>query len=96
MNSLYEGIPMTILEALSYSMPIITTDVGGISEVVSFEYDSEKTDGSAESIVEAINKIMRNYYFYSSNAFKKSLNYDYRIVNKKIFEIINQYLKWEI
>lgn len=96
MNSLHEGIPMTILEALSYSMPIITTDVGGISEVVSFEYDSEKTDGSAESIVEAINKIMRNYYFYSSNAFKKSLNYDYRIVNKKIFEIINQYLKWEI
>lgn len=94
MNSLHEGIPMTILEALSYSLPVITTDVGGIAEVLNFGYDSEKTDGTAKSIVAAVNKVMSNYDFYSDNAFKKSLNYDYRVVNKKIFGIINQYLKW--
>lgn len=29
MNSTFEGIPMTILEAISQGLPVITTDVGG-------------------------------------------------------------------
>ena len=34
MNSTFEGIPMTILEAISQGLPVITTDVGGIKEVL--------------------------------------------------------------
>jgi glycosyltransferase involved in cell wall biosynthesis len=29
-----EGIPVTIMEALSFSIPIIATNVGGVSEIV--------------------------------------------------------------
>ena len=32
--SYYEGLPTSILEAMSYAMPVITTPVGGIPEVV--------------------------------------------------------------
>ena len=32
--SRYEGIPYVILEAMKASVPIITTDVGGINEVI--------------------------------------------------------------
>lgn len=32
--SYYEGIPLSILEAMSYHMPIIATNVGGIPEIV--------------------------------------------------------------
>ncbi|MDP4184165.1 MAG: glycosyltransferase family 4 protein [Bacteroidota bacterium] len=32
--SYYEGMPMSILEAMSYGLSIIATDVGGISEIV--------------------------------------------------------------
>lgn len=94
MNSLHEGIPMTILEAMSMSLPIITTDVGGIGEVVQYGIDAEKTDGTPENIIKAIKKIMENYNEYSMNAYNHSTQFDYRKVNKKIFDQLNRYLEW--
>ena len=78
----------------SMSLPIITTDVGGIGEVVQYSIDAEKTDGTPESIITAIKKIMSNYNEYSKNAYNRSKQFDYRKVNKKIFEQLNLYLKW--
>jgi len=34
LSSIAEGIPMTVLEAMATSLPIISTDVGGLSELV--------------------------------------------------------------
>ena len=34
-----EGIPVSIMEAISFSIPIIATDVGGVSEIVTEETD---------------------------------------------------------
>lgn len=95
MNSTFEGIPMIILEAISCGLPVITTDVGGIKEVLTYGQDSEVTDGSIGRIWRAMDLICANYDEYAKNAYEKSLQFDYRKVNGKIFDILNESLNWE-
>lgn len=91
MNSGFEGLPMTILEAQSLGLPVVTTDVGGIGEAVHYGDDAEKTDGTPDSIVEAIQRIESNYERYSLNALANAKRFDYREVNAPIYEALSQY-----
>lgn len=51
-----EGLPISILEALSYGCPIISTPVGGIEEVVHNDENGKiVTPGNKNEIYEAIN-----------------------------------------
>ncbi|MBU1616093.1 glycosyltransferase, partial [bacterium] len=34
LSSLFEGLPRAIMEAMSASLPVVATDVGGVSELV--------------------------------------------------------------
>lgn len=95
MNSTFEGIPMTILEALGCGLPVITTDVGGIREVLTYGQDSEVTDGRAEQIHAAMDRICAEYERYCREAYQKSLQFDYKAVNQKVFQTLNDSLHWE-
>lgn len=88
MNSQFEGKPMTIIEALSYGMPIVTTPVGGIAELVINHHNSEYTDGTSQSISDAICTIASNYTYYSNNAFEAAKDYDYQKVNAEIWDFL--------
>ena len=94
MNSTFEGIPMTILEAISLGLPVITTDVGGIKEVLTYGRDAEVTDGTVEKIHTAMDRILMDYEAYAEAAYRKSLQFDYRKVNRKVFDVINGKLNW--
>lgn len=91
MNSVFEGVPMTILEALSLGIPVISTNVGGIGDVLHFGQDSEETDGTAEGIRAAVRRIARNYPCYAANAFENARAYDYRQVNTRVYELLCGY-----
>ena len=52
--SFNEGLPISILEAMSYKMPIISTPVGGIPEVVDESNGIIVTPGKDEEIYSAI------------------------------------------
>lgn len=93
MNSAFEGVPMTILEALSFGLPVVTTDVGGIGETVAFGRDAEKTDGTAPSIEAAVRKIAGNYAAYAEAAHAHAQEYDYRTANEAVLQGLRQYWK---
>lgn len=93
MNSVFEGVPMTILEAISFGLPVISTRVGGIGDVLHFGQDSEETDGTAGEIRAAVARIEKSYDGYSRNAYENSKAFDYRQINRTIYELLCNYWK---
>lgn len=58
-----EGLPMSIMEALSFDIPVLATDVGGVGEIVGEEHGSGAlvaVDASIEVVVEALSALLEN------------------------------------
>lgn len=56
--SYFEGLPMSIIEAMSYGLPVVSTEVGGIPEIVIQDYNGmvhKPTD--LEGMKNSINKL---------------------------------------
>ena len=84
MNSSIEGKPMTIIEGLKEGLPIITTDVGGIADMVDCNC-AYFTNGSACSINDGIQTILSDYCTFSECAYENAKKYDYLNVNECIY-----------
>ncbi len=68
--SLTEGVPVSIMEAISSSIPVIATDVGETSEIVNSETGTlVKSDFSQEEFNEAVDYILNNNYTLSKSCF---------------------------
>ncbi len=55
----HEGLPVTIIEALSCSVPVVASNVGGIPEVLSLEYGFS-VENNIESLVQTIQDTLSN------------------------------------
>ena len=95
--SRYEGLPMVILEAMSNKLPVISTQVGGISELIIDKFNgilinSDDVVGLSNSIIELLSN--KNLYdFISKNAYE-IINKEYNISDytKKILNLYKQLL----
>lgn len=78
----YEGLPMVILEAMSFGKPVVASKVGGISEVVEDDVNGYTVANEAKCFSEKIEYILESenvYKSFSENAllrFNKDLTVD--------------------
>ena len=78
--SYYEGLPISILEAMAYQLPIISTNVGGIPQIVkNFENGFLIQPGNQKELIDSLR------YFISDR--DKLITF-----GKKSEELINNYL----
>ncbi|MEM7666571.1 MAG: glycosyltransferase [Pseudomonadota bacterium] len=65
--SLYEGMPLTLLEAMASGLPIVATDVPGNRELIEDGSNGIKAPlGDADAIARAISEILGNADLYST------------------------------
>ncbi len=89
-----EGLPFVILEAMSYGLPVIANDVGGIKEVINNYHNGVIiSNNDFKSILKSINNLKSNketYKFISKNA-RESIKQEYNTVKmfNKLLEYIN-------
>lgn len=54
----YEGLPMTIIEAMSFGKPVVASNVGGISEIVRDDMNGYTVENLATAFCEKISYIL--------------------------------------
>lgn len=72
LSSDYEGLPMVILEAMSFGKPVVASNVGGISEIVRNDINGYTIENNAQLFAEKIQCLLENrdvYSKFSQNAF---------------------------
>jgi glycosyltransferase involved in cell wall biosynthesis len=61
----YEGLPMVIIEAMSCGVPVVASDVGGVSEIVRNDINGYTLPNRAELFAEKIEEILSNDDLYA-------------------------------
>jgi glycosyltransferase involved in cell wall biosynthesis len=92
--SLYENMPCVILEALCCGLPVITSNVGGIPEVINENNGIVISVYEKEALQKAMIDLYNNYHKYnkekiSSDAIAK---FSYETIGKKIQDIYKEVL----
>ena len=75
----YEGLPMVIIEAMSFGKPIVASDVGGISEIVRNDINGYTLPNKPELFAQKIDRILTDSNLYAQMS-QNSLN----IFNKEL------------
>ena len=67
-----EGLPVSIMEAISFGIPVLATDVGGVSEIVKNNFNGMLLDVDCDN--RDIAAAIKNYYFSDENEKKSKRN----------------------
>jgi glycosyltransferase involved in cell wall biosynthesis len=70
----YEGLPIVILEAMSFGKPIVASNVGGVSEIVINDENGYTVENIPEAFASKIQYILENkdiYKRFSENSLKR-------------------------
>jgi glycosyltransferase involved in cell wall biosynthesis len=94
--SYHEGLPVSILEAMAYELPVISTNVGGIPEVVIHNQNGLiVSPGSINELAKSIEKLVTDHELRAAFGQKsKSLvsKHDIHMVSDKLQQIYREVL----
>lgn len=96
LSSYHEGLPNSLMEAMAMGLPIITTDVGGVRQLVKEGYSGIIIPAkSTEDIIISIEKYLSDSSLaklYSQNAYNYLYNnFKQEVVAAELIEIYNKY-----
>ena len=86
----YEGLPMVIIEAMSFGKPVVASNVGGVSEIVGNGKNGYTLDNKAELFAEKIRYILSDEMRYKVFSAKSLEMFNTRLT---IENMVNGYLK---
>ena len=86
----YEGLPMTIIEAMSVAKPVVASNVGGISEIVRYGINGYCLENNAELFAEKIVEILENENLFEKMSQKSKQTFEEILTVEKM---VKQYLK---
>ncbi len=90
LTSNYEGLPMTILEAMSYSKPVVASAVGGISEIVRNDVNGYTLENREELFTEKIRCILEDEELYKSMSESSLQIFNEHLTGDKVVEGYNK------
>lgn len=86
LSSNYENMPVVILEALSCGLPIVSTDVGGIKEMIDETCGILVTPHDTEKLADAMQTMISNYQSYDINSLRD------KVLRKYSYEAVGRFL----
>lgn len=88
MFSRFENLPCVVLEALCCGLPVISTRVGGIAEVIDDRNGLLVNNGDVEGLANAMKKMIDNYAVYNRSqiAEEATKKFSYAVVGAKYNE----------
>lgn len=97
LTSRYEGMPMGVLEAISYGLPCLVTPGTNMADIIVKSNAGWSTPFSsvdiANAIINAIKDLSKEAYIYRKNAFELSKDYSWKEIGKQSEGIFKKVLK---
>ena len=93
MSSAYEGLPLAVLEAMAASLPIVSTDVGGVRDIVN-ENGILTENGDCFQLYEAMYDLMEHpdkRLKMGQNSFIDVQQYDSSVIAEKYVDLYCKY-----
>lgn len=92
--SLQEGLPRAMIEAMSYGLPCIGTDVAGIPELLSSESIYRRRDNMPKSIASLLERFSKDIMLEQASAnFNSAKNYSADILNARRTNFLETYVQ---
>ncbi|MEJ2250841.1 MAG: glycosyltransferase family 4 protein, partial [Candidatus Lokiarchaeota archaeon] len=97
MTSRFEGLPTTLLESLSCETPVLTSNVGGISELIQtnrngFFINIEENNNTAEKILDLVSDDDKIRKMGQKGRSIIENDFSWKIISKKIIKIYEEVL----